>query len=337
MTWPRVLLVADPAPTQLGAHLLDAAASLGVDIELCDTREAYRGSVIQRKMAWWLAGHRPARLDAFSASVAASARRHRADVVVTTGLAPVTREILDRIHASGVRVLNFLTDDPWNPAHRAPWFLKALAAYDIVFSPRRANLDDLRQAGVRRVEYLRFGYSPTAHRPERPAADLAATFEADVMLAGGADPERVRTVAPLLAAGVSVALYGGYWTRYPETRAHARGMLDEADLRHATAAARVCLGLVRRANRDGHSMRTFEVPAMRGCLLPERTDDHVDLFGDESNGACYFSGPGDVVAAVRRLLDDAGARQRLAARTQDVVLHGHHTYADRLAAMLEAA
>jgi spore maturation protein CgeB len=84
-------------------------------------------------------------------------------------------------------------------------------------------------------------------------------------------------------------------------------------------------------------MRTFEVPAMRGCFLPERTADHVALFGAEGEAVRYFDGPADLVSQVRRLLANADERERLAARAHRVITSGRHTYADRLAAMLDAA
>jgi spore maturation protein CgeB len=111
-------------------------------------------------------------------------------------------------------------------------------------------------------------------------------------------------------------------------------MLDEAGLRKATAAATVCLGLVRRANRDGHSMRTFEVPAMNGCLLAERTADHLELFGADGDAVRYFEGPDDAVQQVVALLADNGMRDRLVTRARELVVSGRHTYADRLASML---
>jgi hypothetical protein len=338
MTSPKVLLVGNASPTHVGAHLLEAARQLGLEMRVCDMREAYRGPFVPRKIAWWLGGHRPLRLGEFSRDVVEAVRTWRPDVVLTTGIAPLTERALGHIGRAGAKRLNFSTDDPWNPAHRAPWFLRALPAYDIVFSPRSANLDDLRRAGVPRVEYVPFGYSPGTHRPDAGlTAEERERFDADVMLAGGADAERVELVTPLIQAGFSVALYGGYWTRFAATRRHGRGVLDERELRKATAAARVCLGLVRRANRDGHSMRTFEVPAMRGCFLPERTADHVSLFGPEGETVLYFDNRTDLVGKVRRLLADAGERERIAARAHDVVTRGGHTYADRLAAMLAAA
>lgn len=335
MTAPRVLLVGDPGATQLGGHLIDAATTLGVPLHVCDSRTAYQGNAVKRHMLWRFGGHRPARLAAFSAQVLSDVRRHRPDVLLTTGLAPVDVATLRAIGAEGVRRVNFLTDDPWNRAHRAPWFLAALPHYDHVWSPRQANLSDLQRAGVGQVDYLPFGYNPAVHCWQQ--ADTGAEqheFDADVLLAGGADPDRVAVVAPLLRAGIQVALYGGYWQRYADTRRYARGFLDAERLRKATASARVCLGLVRRANRDGHSMRTFEIPAMRGCLLAEQTPDHERLFGPEGDSVLYFRTPEEALAKVTWLLGHPGERERLAAQAHARITAGRHTYRDRLMVLL---
>jgi spore maturation protein CgeB len=308
---------------------------MGIPIELCDRREAYRGGLVRRRILWWLAGRRPARLAPFSRAVAEAARRWQPDVVITTGIAPVDRETLGVLSRRGIRLVNFLTDDPWNRAHFAPWFLAALPLYDHVWSPRSENIDDLRRAGARQVDYLPFAYNATVHYAETLDTEAdRARYDADVLLVGGADADRVPMVAPMVRAGMNVALYGGYWHRYRSTRPYAKGWLDAEGGRKATAGARVCLGLVRRANRDGHSMRTFEVPAMRGCLLAERTADHQRLFGPENEAVLYFTTPEEVVDRVRWLLERPGERVRLAAAAHARITAGGHTYRDRLATML---
>lgn len=332
----RVLVVGSSEATQLGHHLCDAATSLGLEVSLVDTADAYRASGLKRRLLWRLAGRRPARLAAFGRDVLEVVGRQRPDVVIATGISPLDSVTLKAIGAAGVRRINFLTDDPWNRAHRAPWFLTALRDYDHVWSPRHANMHDLRLAGVRRVDYLPFGYNPSVHRIDPRPEGQGAQYQADVLLAGGADPERVAWIAPLVKAGFVVALHGGYWRRYRATRASARGFLDAQGLREATGAARVCLGLVRRANRDGHAMRTFEVPAMGGCLLAERTSDHERLFGTEGENVLYAETPAEAVSKVRWLLTNASERDRLARAAHAVVTGGRHSYAARLAVMLEA-
>jgi spore maturation protein CgeB len=84
-------------------------------------------------------------------------------------------------------------------------------------------------------------------------------------------------------------------------------------------------------------MRTFEVPAMGGCLLAERTSDHERLFGRDGECVLYADTPAKAVAQVRRLLDRPAERDRLAAAAQQLIVTGPHAYRDRLAVILGAA
>jgi hypothetical protein len=329
------LIVGQADPMHVGRHFQRAAAALSIDTEICDAAEAYAGPTWRRRTGWWLRGRRPARLDAFSRDVRRVAERFGPTLLLTTGLAPVGADVLESLGDMGIVRVNFLTDDPWNPVHRAPWFFEALSRYDHVFSPRHANLEDLREAGCASVHYLPFAYDPAVHFVEAPlSVEEAARYAADVMLAGGADQDRVAIVAALKTAGLEVAVYGGYWDTFPETAALARGWLDAEGLRRATSTARICLGLVRRANRDGHSMRSFEVPALGGCFLAEDTDDHRTLFGPDDDAVLYFATPDQAAAQAARLMADASLRQRLVRRAHSLVTGGGHTYRDRLTTLI---
>src|SRR5690606_19219417 len=102
MSTARVALVGDAGAARGGGHLMTAATELGVTLEVCDSRAAYRGGSVQRRVLWRLAGRRPARLAAFSADVLAHARRMRADVLLTTGLAPIDEPTLRAIGKDGI-------------------------------------------------------------------------------------------------------------------------------------------------------------------------------------------------------------------------------------------
>jgi spore maturation protein CgeB len=234
--------------------------------------------------------------------------------------------------------MNYLTDDPWNPRHRSAWFLAALPHYDWVFSPRRSNLDDLRRAGCRHVVYVPFAYNPALHFSEPPTTvDEQRQYACDVLFAGGADQDRIPWISALVRAGFHVALYGGYWERYRETRGHTHGHTGMATLRKAIGGARVALCLVRRANRDGHVMRTFETPAIGACMLTEDTPEHREIFGDEGESVIYFQTVDQMVEKLRWLLDHDDERRRLEAAARASIVGGHNTYQDRLTTMLELA
>jgi spore maturation protein CgeB len=188
------------------------------------------------------------------------------------------------------------------------------------------------------VSYLPFAYAPELHYPEPPdtAAELDR-FACDLVFVGGADVDRVPFLGAVIRSGLDVRLYGHYWDRFPTTRAYALGPADPGTVRRAVGAGRVALCLVRRANRDGHAMRSFEVPAIGACMLVEETDEHLELFGPSGEAVVTFRTAGEMIERLDWLLTHESERRRLASTAHSMITRGHHTYADRLAAMLEAA
>ena len=148
-----------------------------------------------------------------------------------------------------------------------------------------------------------------------------------VLFVGGCDDDRLPLISALIKAGLNLALFGGYWDRHPITRAHWRGLADQDTIRSASAAARICLCLVRRANRDGHVMRSFEAAAIGGCILAEDTADHRELFGPDDQAVRYFKTVDDMVQQARLLVADAAARRRLSIGLRERMIGGDHTYA----------
>ena len=128
-------------------------------------------------------------------------------------LSPLDKRTLNSAQKLGTSVVNFLTDDPWNKHHRSHWFLESLLSYQHVFTPRLANLEQLKShcAGhATTVHRLPFGYNPQVHFVEN---DVVPGSGCDVLIVGGADKDRIPYAKALLDAGLSVTVFGGYWDR----------------------------------------------------------------------------------------------------------------------------
>jgi spore maturation protein CgeB len=176
------------------------------------------------------------------------------------------------------------------------------------------------------------------HFPETPATpDEARRFASDVVLVGGADRDRIADLEPLLGLpDVSLALYGGYWNRHPRFRPYARGFVAGRSYRLALSGARIGLCVVRRANRDQHSMRSFEIPACGTFMLAERTEEHLAVFR-ENEEAAFFSSRDELLDKVRYYLAHDDERRRIARAGYVKVTAGGHTYRDRLREIVHAA
>lgn len=330
MTYPRLLIVGSTGSSHIGESLLRGAARLGVEAEICDTAPAWKHGTIGQKFVWEFLGKRPIALNRFSRIVIESCVRFRPNMLLSTGTSPLSRDALAEIKKLGVRCMNFSTDDPFNPLMHSPWFLRALPLYDAVFSPRAANLDELRLCGCSEVVYLPFGYDPELFYPEG-GSDAETS---DLFFAGTADPIRIEYVSRAVDAGLKVRVHGNYWNRNAKTRPFARGQADIPTLRRGIGSCKVALCLVRHENRDGNSMRSYEVPAVGACMVVEDTEEHREIFGEEGLRVVYFRSPAEMVAKTQELLGDAETRHRLRDSAHVHITEGKNTYADRLAVML---
>jgi spore maturation protein CgeB len=333
-TKTQALLVANGDRSHVGAHLVDSA-SAETPLTLVDLRAAWEGPRLLGRILYHFAGKRPTRLGSFSARVAALGEPAGVTHMITTGIAPVTARALEQLRARGVRTVNFLTDDPWNPANRAAHFWSSLTQYDVVFTPRTANFEDLRKHGCRDVRYLPFAYNPAEHFVEAAHnADERAKYTCDVAFIGGADAQRVELLAPLLASRLRCHLYGGYWNTFAATRPFTRGVVLDRDYRLAVSGARVNICMGRLANRDGHAMRSYELPAMGAALVVEDTSEHREIFGPDEAFVLYYQTAEKLAAQVARLCSNEALRARLASAAARRVATQANTYAARLRAML---
>lgn len=328
-----IAIVGGAGGTNIGDSLRRAVLVSGRRSLFFDVQDAEGGLPLLRAVAWRFNDRKPLRIRRFCARLVEQCAAHRPRVLISTGRAPIIASTLESLRALGIRCVNYSTDDPWNPTSHARWFLRALPHYDRVFSPRRSNLDDLRRLGCRAVNYLPFGYDEGLCRPllEKQAASEAP----DVLLVGGADPDRVAFVEAMLTQGVSVTLVGDYWERFKVTRPYARGHLDPAQVRALTQSSKLNLVLVRRLNRDGHVMRSFEIAANGGVMLAEDTAEHREIFGPDGECVRYFRSAEEAAVGAKALIADPLERYRLSSAIRVRVLAGRHSYASRLQTMIE--
>ncbi len=337
----RMLLVDTTLYAPVSPFFVDAAGELGYEPLFIDEAPYLRPleTSLLHKIGYRLLHRRPPTRWRFNRAMLDAARRFRPSFVVVVKGAYIMPSTLRRIkEETGAVLANYATDDPFNPANATPDLLHGIPAYDVYACTKTAIMDDVRHAGGRTVIHTMVGYKPSVHFPEAPAtAAEAKRFASDVVLVGGADRDRVGDLEPLLASGgLSLALYGGYWTRDPRFRPYARGFVMGRDYRLALGGARIGLCLLRRANRDQHAMRSFEIPACGTFMLAERTAEHLAVFREDEEAA-FFSSPEELLDKIRYYLAHDEIRQRIAIAGHARVTTGGHTYRDRLREIVRAA
>lgn len=317
--------------THLGGSFLRAAQGLGLKTTVFNTAEAFAGNFALRKALWHLGGRRPLHLEHFSARVVTVCAANHVDLLLATGAAPITASALRALRANGTISVNYSTDDPWNRQQFSPWYLRALPEYDRVFTTRRANIEDFRRLNGGRVHHLPFAYDEWLWRDEEPSAEVASH---DVLFVGGADADRADFMREFIAGGGRVALVGAYWDRFSDLKPLFLGQKGVAEISALTRAAKINLCLVRRANRDGHVMRSFEIGALGACALVEDTAEHREIFGEDGECVRYFQSPRGAAEIAQWLILRPDERARLRGAIKERIRSGAHTYRDRLVSIL---
>lgn len=262
----------------------------------------------------------------------------RPDVVlITCGklLSPAT--IRSVKETTGALLVNYATDDPFNGAVNTPMFKKGIPYYNVYACTKKAIIDDVREAGCANAVYLPFAYKPEIHFPERAQnSEERKRYSSDIVFIGGCDRDRLPHIAGMLRAmpDLRLHLYGGFWNRHPAFRKYYRGFALGREFRLAVGGAKIVLNLVRRANRDDHVMRTFEIPACGGFMLADRTEEQCSFLAEDKE-ASYFTSTDEMIDRIRYYLVHDSERRQIAEAGYHRITSGRNTYGDRLKTIIE--
>ena len=337
----RVLLASVGEDHYVGAFFQRALEELGHEYTLVDEGDYLKALThsLAHKAAFRLLGRRPLTYWSYNRDLLAAARRLHPEIVLVTKGAFISPDTLTTIKKeTGALLVNYATDDPFNPVNSTRDLKAGIPRYDLYACTKRAIMEDVRRAGCPNVTYVPFAYEPTLHFPEQPGAEDVRRHGSDVVFVGTGDKERLSYFGTLVESfpGIRFHLYGDRWQQFPRLRPWYRGPALGKDYRMALSCSKIALGLLRKANRDAQTMRSFEIPACGAFMLAERTDEHLDLFR-EGEEAAYFTTPDDFVDKVRYYLANDEARARIADAGYKKVTSGGHTYKDRLEQMLKLA
>lgn len=227
--------------------------------------------------------------------------------------ASLVRELRER---SGL-VVSYCVDDPTGARDGRLWdlYLSSLPEYDLVVVVRDVNVREVKARGARHVHRVFRSFDNENHRPRRLNPGDRVTWGSDVLLVGTWMPERGPFLAELMERGVPLTIYGDRWHKAAEWRTLKSAWRGPAiwddDYAKAIQCARVVLGLLSKGNRDRHTTRSLEVPAIGGLFCAERTSEHEALYRDGVE-AVFWDDAADCAEKCRWLLADEETRVRIA-------------------------
>ena len=332
----RVLIVGSTAHWCIESLYRRAFEAIGCrDVAAFDTAQ-FVPAAHHRSIAWkvwrrYRAISAPARL---GRALEATVRETRFDLIVVFKGLYITAQALEKCRdaAGGAIWVNINPDDPLsiNASSSNANIRDTLPLYDCYYIWSRRLVPRLVEAGCRRVEYLPFGYDPLLHNPSADAPQPGL-----ISFIGSWDSEREHILTAL--AEMPLRIYGNGWEKVarssPLARCIVRKPVFGAEASRITSTSLVAINLLRPQNIDAHNMRTFEIPAMRGCMVTTATQEQTDFFpfGKASLG---FARSDELVGIVDDLLSHPARSVEL--REAAYELSRPHAYASRARAVIES-
>lgn len=185
-----------------------------------------------------------------------------------------------------IKLICFNPDDPFNRASSNEEIIKSIAVYDYYCIWTR-HLDlKLKAAGANHIKYLPFGVDETIIYP------LDAEYKYEISFVGNGDDERHQLIRGLALEFerrnlmIRIHIFGSNW---PDLGSNVivDGQKNAEDLLKTIAASKINLNLLRKQNKNSINMRTFEIPAARGFMLHERSDEAQSFFTSNTE-VVYF-------------------------------------------------
>lgn len=316
-----------------------AFVELGHTVDVLDPDEylgRYATSLPLR--VWKKVFRRPLRLHRreLERAVVDAASRCRPTLVFAVKALWIGRETLEAVREkTGAYLLHWHPDDQRNPRSSSPVFLDALRSYDACLTSRDFGVAEYLEDGARRALYVPFAFDPSMHYPVPPRAEERA----EACFVGDFEAQRARSLERLAAAGVRLDVWGPNWHKLRKgspLRRYCRFRFAQADeMNQVFASSDLCLGFLRKQNRDRHTARTFEIPAAGGVMLMERTPDQQAFF-EEDVEALYFGDDDELVAKARTYAGNREALARIRDAALDRCRRSRYRYVDRLEDVLRA-
>lgn len=247
--------------------------------------------------------------------------------------------------------LNFayMNDDMFNPQNQTFTFFQGITRMDCILTTKSYNVPEFRAVGASLAIYIPNAYDPKIHYPVNASPEERAYYEGEVAFLGTFRPERADFLARLtgVLGDIRLNVWGGGWNKMTRldfilswkrwNRLRKRVRFKElwcAEMGKAIASNKICLGLLYHANRDLHTSRSFEIPACRGFMLAERTDEHRMYF-EEDKEAVYFSSFEEMMEKIHYYLSHEEERRRIADAAYRRCLRSPYRYLDRATFAIE--
>jgi len=229
----------------------------------------------------------------------------------STMLRPATLKYFKK-KSVNTQIVSLSEDDMYALHNRSRYYEYSLNLYDIVFTTKLYNLDELKTLGAKDVRLFLDSYSSHLHRPLNRYR-VIKNKEIDISFIGTYEKERADIILWLGLKGLKVIVYGNGWSslvgKSKNITIMNKAILSEEYVQ-VINNSKINLGFLRKINRDQVTSRSMEITGCGGFLLAERTSRHSYIF-KEGVEAEFFSSKEELKKKIEYYLNNYDEIQKV--------------------------
>jgi spore maturation protein CgeB len=305
----------------------NALRRLGHRVEHMDLRLLLPKTQWVDRITWHLGGNLLAPL--LLSRLENELNNKRFDLCYVDGGEWVTPKVISIIRRYAKKIINYNIDDPLGPRDGARFkaYRQSLPHYYLNAVVRNENLTEAYDLRANCVVRVYRSADEVSHAPRQLSEKDHHIWDSEVLFLGSWFPERSPFLLDLISRGVPLTIRGPNWHKAPEwlkLKNHWRGgSIGGDDYAKAIQCAKVNLGLLSKENRDLHTTRSLEIPALGGLMCAERTSEHTTMYV-EGKEALFWKDAEECAAMCHFALSDEHRRKEIAeAGHQRVKSNGH--------------
>jgi len=244
------------------------------------------------------------------------------------GISPKT---LDILRQRGRTLIQFYPDG--SLFSHGKWIPLCVNRFHYWFTTKSFGIDDVAKLAPKCRTFLtNHAFDPDVHRPMVEPFQAVDGLCCDVSLIAHWDTTYERILADLASRipNARIKIWGSYWERAkrPEIQNAIQRTPITGDLyTKAMQQSKINLGLLRTKQPgapfgDKVTARTFQIPAVGGFMLHERTNESTSLF-EEGIHAAFFEGIDELVKKVAYYLVNETEREKIRLQGHAICLQNH--------------
>jgi len=234
-----------------------------------------------------------------------------------------------------IKLISWSLDDMYAWHNRSIYYTFGLRFYDLVVTTKSYNVKELKKLGAKKILFQYQAYSRDLHKPCNDCDKVK--YQHDVIFIGDFENDRFEKMLFLANNGIKIYIYGPNWHR--KIRDSHENLIINPPLigenySKALSCSKISLCFLKKSNRDLHTSRSIEIPACKGFMIAERTNEHKKIF-EEDKEAVFFETKEELLEKVRFYLLNNEKRIAIAHAGYNKVINSEFSYDDRAKEILK--